>query len=51
MLYSLTEGETKIEIVAFVLDIIDHKDYDMLFSEMQLIVDARIRFSNNHKKK
>jgi hypothetical protein len=28
MLYTLTEGETKIEIVAFVLDIMDHKDYN-----------------------
>ncbi len=31
MLYTLTEGETKIEIVAFVLDIINHKDYNRIF--------------------
>ncbi len=31
MLYTLVEGETKIEIVAFVLDIIDHKDYNKKF--------------------
>ncbi|KKL71509.1 hypothetical protein LCGC14_2094170 [marine sediment metagenome] len=31
MLYTLTEGETKIEIIAFVLDIIDHKTYDKMF--------------------
>ena len=27
----LTEGETKIEIIAFVLDIIDHPTYNKLF--------------------
>ena len=31
MLYTLTEGETVIEIVAFVLDIIDHGKYDKKF--------------------
>ncbi len=31
MLYTLTEGETKIEIIAFVLDIINHKDYNKKF--------------------
>lgn len=31
MLYTLTEGETKIEIIAFVLDIIDHPTYNKLF--------------------
>ena len=31
MLYTLTEGETKIEIIAFVLDIINHKDYNKRF--------------------
>jgi len=31
MLYTLTEGETKIEIVAFILDIIDHPTYDKKF--------------------
>ena len=31
MLYTLTEGETKIEIISFVLDIIDHKDYNKKF--------------------
>lgn len=31
MLYTLTEGETKIEVIAFVLDIIDHKIYNKKF--------------------
>lgn len=31
MLYSLTDAETKIEIIAFVLDIIDHETYDKKF--------------------
>jgi len=31
MLYTLTEGETKVEIIAFVLDIIDHLTYDKKF--------------------
>jgi hypothetical protein len=31
MLYSLTDGETKIEIIAFVLDIIDHSTYNKKF--------------------
>jgi hypothetical protein len=31
MLYTLTEGETKIEIIAFVLDIIEHKEYNKKF--------------------
>tara|TARA_Y100000296_G_scaffold54129_1_gene62020 strand:- start:204 stop:557 length:354 start_codon:yes stop_codon:yes gene_type:complete len=31
MLYTLTEGETKIEIIAFVLDIINHKIYNKKF--------------------
>jgi len=31
MLYTLTEGETEIEIVAFVLDVCDHKDYNKKF--------------------
>lgn len=31
MLYSLTNGETKIEIIAFVLDVIDHKKYNKKF--------------------
>jgi hypothetical protein len=31
MLYTLTEGETVLEIVAFVLSISDHKDYDKKF--------------------
>ena len=30
-LYSLSEGDSEIEIVAFVLDIVDHKKYDKLF--------------------
>jgi hypothetical protein len=28
MLYSLSEGDNKVEIIAFVLDLIDHKKYD-----------------------
>ena len=31
MLYSLTKGESEIEIVAFVLEITDHGKYDKLF--------------------
>jgi len=31
MLYSLTDGEAEIEIIAFVLDVIDHKEYDKKF--------------------
>lgn len=31
MLYTLTEGESQIEIIAFVLDIVDHKSYDKKF--------------------
>ena len=31
MLYSLIDGESKIEIIAFILDIIDHKDYNKKF--------------------
>lgn len=31
MLYTLTDGETEIEIVAFVLDFISHPDYDKKF--------------------
>ncbi|MFH1916559.1 MAG: hypothetical protein ABIJ21_04800 [Nanoarchaeota archaeon] len=31
MLYTLTDGESEIEIIAFVLDIIDHKQYDKKF--------------------
>ncbi|MCW6159677.1 MAG: hypothetical protein LVQ95_01145 [Candidatus Micrarchaeales archaeon] len=31
MLYTLTNDETEIEIVAFVLDIVDHKTYDKRF--------------------
>ncbi len=31
MLYSLTEGEAEIEIIAFILDIVDHKKYNRLF--------------------
>jgi hypothetical protein len=31
MLYTLTDGESEIEIIAFVLDIIDHKEYDKKF--------------------
>jgi len=31
MLYSLIEGESKIEIIAFVLDIVDHDKYNKKF--------------------
>ena len=31
MLYTLTDGESEVEIIAFVLDIIDHKEYDRKF--------------------
>jgi hypothetical protein len=31
MLYTLTAGETRIEIIAFVLDIIDHPTYNKKF--------------------
>lgn len=31
MLYTLTNGESEIEIIAFVLDIIDHRKYDKKF--------------------
>jgi len=32
MLYTLTDGETNIEIIAFVLDVIDHPTYDKKFA-------------------
>ncbi len=31
MLYTLTDGESKIEIIAFVLDVIGHSTYDKKF--------------------
>jgi len=31
MLYSLTDGESEVEIIAFVLDIIDHEKYNKKF--------------------
>ena len=31
MLYTLTDSETKVEIIAFVLDVIDHKMYNKKF--------------------
>jgi len=31
MLYTLKEGESTVEIIAFVLDIIDHKNYNKKF--------------------
>ena len=31
MLYTLTDGETEIEIIAFVLDVIDHDTYNKKF--------------------
>lgn len=36
MLYTLTNDETEIEIIAFVLDIIDHKEYDNKFGYRKL---------------
>jgi hypothetical protein len=31
MLYTLTDGENQVEIIAFVLDMLDHKTYDKKF--------------------
>jgi len=31
MMYTLTKGETEIEIIAFVLDVVDHKLYNKKF--------------------
>ncbi|HIH05294.1 TPA: hypothetical protein HA281_03625 [Candidatus Woesearchaeota archaeon] len=31
MLYTLTDGETEIDIIAFVLDVVDHKEYNRKF--------------------
>jgi len=31
MLYTLTDGESEVEIIAFVLDLIGHKEYDKKF--------------------
>lgn len=31
MLYTLTDGESEIEIIAFILDVFDHKEYDKKF--------------------
>ncbi|HLC57750.1 MAG TPA: hypothetical protein VJH95_04210 [Candidatus Nanoarchaeia archaeon] len=31
MLYTLTEGDTKIEIIAFILEVMNHKDYNKRF--------------------
>ncbi|MBU0898318.1 MAG: hypothetical protein KKB03_01145 [Nanoarchaeota archaeon] len=31
MLYTLTDGKSEVEIIAFVLDVIDHKEYDKKF--------------------
>jgi len=31
MLYTLTDGEANIEIIAFFLDVIDHPTYDKKF--------------------
>lgn len=31
MLYTLTDGESEIEIIAFILDMIDHKSYNKKF--------------------
>ena len=31
MLYTLTDGESQIEIIAFILEVIDHKEYNKKF--------------------
>ena len=31
MLYTLTESDTKVEIIVFIIEIVDHKEYDKLF--------------------
>ena len=31
MLYTLTNGESEIEIIAFIIDVIDHKEYNKKF--------------------
>jgi len=31
MLYTLTNGNSEIEIIAFILDVIDHKEYGKKF--------------------
>lgn len=31
MLYTLSDGENEVEIIAFVLDVIDHKEYNKKF--------------------
>ncbi len=31
MLYTLSDGESQIEIIAFVLDVLDHKEYNKKF--------------------
>lgn len=31
MLYTLTDGESEVEIIAFILDMIDHKEYNKKF--------------------
>lgn len=36
MLYTVTNDEKEIEIIAFILDIIDHKDYDKKFGYSKL---------------
>jgi hypothetical protein len=32
MLYTITGGATEIEIIAFILDVIDHDEYNKKFS-------------------
>lgn len=32
MLYTLTNGDNEIEIIAFILDVIDHKEYNKKFN-------------------
>lgn len=32
MLYTLTNDETEMEIIAFVLDVVDHKEYNNIFN-------------------
>jgi len=32
MVYTITNGDSEIEIIAFVLDVINHKEYDKKFN-------------------
>jgi len=37
MLYTLEDGDTKIEVIAFVLDLVNHKTYNKKFGYKQKI--------------